>query len=123
MGKLENRPSRILYHKLISQIQPFRNHPRYGFMFENANTGGDTMAEIISHLFRLPSDGKPMTVMGLAGFPAEVLDAVVSVLCRMALDFGLSSDCSAPLLSVCAEAHRYASAARHISVCPPRRAR
>ena len=33
-----------------------------------------------------------MTIMQLAGFPAEVVDAVVSVLCRMAFDFGLWSD-------------------------------
>jgi uncharacterized protein len=122
MGKLENRSSRVLYHKLISRIQTFRNHPRYAFMFENANIGGDTMAEIISNLFRLPSECKPMTVMGLAGFPAEVVDAVVSVLCRMAFDFGLWSDGAAPLLFVCEEAHRYASADRNIGFGPTRRA-
>ena len=44
MGKLENRNSRMVYHKLIGRIQTFRNHPRYAFMFENANIGGDTMA-------------------------------------------------------------------------------
>jgi len=54
MGKLENRTSRVVYHKLISRVQTFRNHPRYAFMFENANIGGDTMAEIIGNLFRLP---------------------------------------------------------------------
>ncbi len=122
MGKLENRSSRMLYHKLIARIQTLRNHPRYAFMFENANIGGDTMAEIIGQLFRLPSDGRPMTVMGLAGFPAEVVDAVVSVLCRMAFDFGLWSDGAAPLLFVCEEAHRYASADRSIGFGPTRRA-
>jgi hypothetical protein len=30
-----------------------------------------------------------MSIMQLAGFPAEVIDSVVSVLCRMAFDFGL----------------------------------
>ena len=74
MGKLENRSRAMIYHKLIGRIQTFRNHPRYAFMFENANIGGDTMAEIIGALFRLPSDGKPMTVMQLAGFPAEVVE-------------------------------------------------
>ena len=122
MGKLENRSSRMLYHKLISRIQTFRNHPRYAFMFENANIGGDTMAEILSHLFRLPPEGKPMTIMGLAGFPAEVVDSVVSVLCRMAFDFGLWSDGVAPLLFVCEEAHRYASADHDIGFGPTRRA-
>ena len=122
MGKLENRSSRMVYHKLIARIQTFRNHPRYAFMFENANIGGDTMAEILGHLFRLPPDGKPMTIMQLAGFPAEVVDSVVSVLCRMAFDFGLWSDGVAPLLFVCEEAHRYAPADKNIGFGPTRRA-
>jgi len=122
MGKLENRSSRLLYHKLISRIQTFRNHPRYAFMFENANVGGDTMIEILGDLFRLPPDGKPMTIMGLAGFAAEVVDAVVSVVCRMAFDFGLWSDGAAPLLFVCEEAHRYASADHNVGFGPTRRA-
>jgi hypothetical protein len=45
MGKLENRTSRTTYHKLITRIETFRNHPRYAFMFENANIGGDLMAD------------------------------------------------------------------------------
>ncbi|WP_271580321.1 ATP-binding protein [Bradyrhizobium sp. CCBAU 45389] len=122
MGKLENRSSRIIYHKLISRIEAVRNDPRYAFMFDNANVGGDTMAEVISHLFRLPANGKPMTVMQLAGFPAEVIDSVVSVLCRMAFDFGLWSDGVSPLLFVCEEAHRYASADRNIGFGPTRKA-
>ena len=122
MGKLENRSSRIIYHKLISRIETVRNDPRYAFMFDNANVGGDTMADVISHLFRLPSHGRPMTVMQLAGFPAEVIDSVVSVLCRMAFDFGLWSDGVSPMLFVCEEAHRYASADRNIGFGPTRKA-
>jgi DNA helicase HerA-like ATPase len=122
MGKLENRSSRIIYHKLISRIEAVKNDPRYAFMFDNANVGGDTMAEVISHLFRLPANGKPMTVMQLAGFPAEVIDSVVSVLCRMAFDFGLWSDGVSPMLFVCEEAHRYASADRNIGFGPTRKA-
>ena len=122
MGKLENRSSRIVYHKLISRIEAVRNDPRYAFMFENANVGGDTMAEVISSLFRLPANGRPMTIMQLAGFPAEVVDSVVSVLCRMAFDFGLWSDGVSPLLFVCEEAHRYASADRSIGFGPTRKA-
>jgi DNA helicase HerA-like ATPase len=122
MGKLENRSSRIVYHKLISRIEAVRNDPRYAFMFENANVGGDTMAEVISSLFRLPANGRPMTIMQLAGFPAEVVDSVVSVLCRMAFDFGLWSDGVSPLLFVCEEAHRYASADRGTGFGPTRKA-
>ena len=118
MGKLENRSTHMLYHKLITRIQAVRNHPRYAFMFENANLGGDTMAEVLCQLFRLPPDGKPMTIMQLAGFPAEVINSVVSVLCRMAFDFGVWSDGAAPMLFVCEEAHRYAPADYKMGVRP-----
>jgi hypothetical protein len=91
-------------------------------MFDNANVGGDTMSETIRQLFRLPADGKPMTIMQLAGFPAEVVDSVVSVLGRMAFDFGMWSDGAFPMLFVCEEAHRYASADRSVGFGPTRRA-
>ena len=39
-----------------------------------ARVAGDTMAEVVGQLFRLPANGKPMTVMQLAGFPSEVVD-------------------------------------------------
>jgi DNA helicase HerA-like ATPase len=122
MGKLENRSSRMIYHKLITRIEAACNDPRYAFMFENANVGGDTMAEVLAVLFRLPPDGVPMTIMQLAGFPSEVVDAVVSVTCRMAFDLGLWSDGADPLLIVCEEAHRYMAADHSIGFGPTRRA-
>ena len=122
MGKLENRSSRMVYHKLITRIETVCNDPRYAFMFENANVGGDTMAEILATLFRLPPDGRPMTIMQLAGFPSEVVDAVVSVTCRMAFDLGLWSDGANPMLLVCEEAHRYMAADHSIGFAPTRRA-
>jgi len=51
-----------------------------------------------------------------------VVDSVVSVLCRMAFDFGLWSDGVAPLLFVCEEAHRYAPADKKVGFGPTRRA-
>jgi DNA helicase HerA-like ATPase len=122
MGKLENRTSRMNYHRLMSRIETIRNNPRYDFMFENANVGGDTMAELLSQLFRIDAQGKPITIMQLAGLPVEVVDAVVCVLCRLAFDFGLWSDGAVPLLFVCEEAHRYASVDHSIGFGPTRRA-
>jgi uncharacterized protein len=122
MGKLENRSSRMNHRRLITRIEAVSNDPRYAFMFTNANVGGDTMAEILRYLFRWRPDGKPMTVMQLAGIPSEVVDAVVSVLCRMAFDFGLWSNGALPLLFVCEEAHRYVSSDRSLGFQPTRRA-
>jgi DNA helicase HerA-like ATPase len=122
MGKLENRSAWTRYHRLMTRIETARNDPRYAFMFDNANVGGDTMLEVLSQLFRLPPDGVPMTIMQLAGFPAEVVDSVVSVLCRMAFEFGLWSDGAYPLLVACEEAHRYAPADRTLGFGPTRKA-
>jgi DNA helicase HerA-like ATPase len=122
MGKLENRSKWSKYHRLLARIETARNDPRYSFMFENANVGGDTMVEVLSELLRLRPKGRPMTIMQLAGFPAEVVDCVVSVVCRMAFEFGLWSDGAFPLLVVCEEAHRYAPADRTIGFGPTRKA-
>ena len=122
MGRLENKSYVTKYNRLISRIETVRNDPRYSFMFDNANVGGDTMADVLGQVFRLPTNGKPMTIMQLAGFPAEVVDSVVSVMCRMAFEFGLWSDGAAPLLFVCEESHRYAPADRTIGFGPTRKA-
>jgi DNA helicase HerA-like ATPase len=122
MGRLETRVARGAYLRLLNRIDGIVADPRYAFMFENANVGGDTMGRLLQQLFRLPADGKPMTIMQLAGFPSEVIDAVVSVLARLAFDFGLWSDGRLPLLFVCEEAHRYAPADRNVGFAPTRRA-
>jgi DNA helicase HerA-like ATPase len=122
MGRLENRASRMRHHHLLSRIDGLRNDTRYAFMFENANVGGDTMGEILTYLFRLEPNGQPLTVLQLAGLPVEVVDAVVSLLSRLAFDFGLWSDGAMPMLFVCEEAHRYASVDRAVGFAPTRRA-
>lgn len=122
MGKLENRSAFPKYHRLITRIETVSNDPRYRFMFQNANVGGDTMVEVLSGLFNLTDSSKPVTVMQLAGFPGEVVDSVVSVLCRMAFEFGLWGGGLVPLLIVCEEAHRYAPADRSVGFGPTRKA-
>ena len=122
MGRLENRVARMNYHRLITRIEAVRSDPRYGFIFENANVGGDMMGEILAYLFRLDPDGQPMTIMQLAGLPMEVVDAVVCVLSRLAFEFGIWSEGAIRLLFVCEEAHRYASADRSVGFTPTRRA-
>jgi len=122
MGKLENLSTRMRYHRLIKRIDAVANDPRYAFIFDGSHVGGDTMVEVLAQLFRLPTEGKSVTIMQLSGFPAEIVDSIVSVVCRMAFDFGLWSDGAAPLLVVCEEAHRYAPADRIVGFEPSRKA-
>ncbi len=121
MGKLENRSAWTKYHRLVTRIESLGHDSRYTFMFNNLFVE-DIMTDIVGELFRLPAGDQPITVMQLAGFPAEVVDLVVSVLCRMAFDFGTWSDGAAPILVACEEAHRYVPADRRLGFGPTRKA-
>ncbi len=121
MGKLENRSIWTKYHRLITRIDTLGNDSRYTFMFNNVFIE-DMMVQVLGDLFRLPVNGQPITVMQLAGFPAEVVDSIVSVMCRMAFEFGQWSDGAAPILVACEEAHRYAPADRSLGFGPTRKA-
>jgi DNA helicase HerA-like ATPase len=122
MGKLENRATRMVHNRLMSRIEAIRNDPRYGFMFENANVGGDTMAAVLGQLFAVNTNRQGVTALKLAEFPGEVVDAVVCVVLRLAFEFGLWSDGGTPLLIVCEEAHRFAAADHSTGFAPARRA-
>jgi DNA helicase HerA-like ATPase len=89
-------------------------------MFSN-RTVEDTMADLLMTLFRIPTEGKPITIVEMAGFPAEVVDAVVSVLCRLAFDLGVWGNGRVPLLVVAEEAHRYVPADKRLGFGPTRR--
>jgi DNA helicase HerA-like ATPase len=121
MGKLENRSVWTKYHRLITRVDTLGHDSRYTFMFNNVFIE-DMMVSVLGDLFRLPIDKKPITIMQTAGFPAEVVDSVVSVVCRMAFEFGQWSDGAAPILVVCEEAHRYAPADRGLGFGPTRKA-
>src|SRR5262249_57255084 len=66
--------------------------------------------------------GESVGMRGVGGWAGGVSDGVVSVLCRMAFDFGLWSDGASPMLFVCEEAHRYAATDRSMGFGPTRRA-
>ena len=121
IGKLDGKEERPKLRRLKARIQSVALDPRYQFMF-STRTVEDTMAEILKMLFRIPMNGKPLTILELAGFPAEVVDAVVSVLCRLAFDLGVWGNGRVPLLVVCEEAHRYVPADKRLGFGPTRRA-
>jgi hypothetical protein len=109
MGKLENGDVAVVYQRLIMRLNAVRKNPRYAFIFGDAGTE-DTMVDILCQLLRVADDERPMAIVQLAGFPAETMEVVVSVLFRLAFEFGIWSDGLSPLLIVCEEAHNYANA-------------
>lgn len=106
MGKLENKRDLTPYRNLKSRIDTISQDARYAFMFGSL-TVYDGMAQILSRIFRVPVQGKPITILELTGIPTEIVNVVVSVLCRMTFDFALWSEGKVPVTLVCEEAHRY----------------
>jgi DNA helicase HerA-like ATPase len=121
LGKLDGKEDRPKLRRLKARIQSVSSDARYQFMFAG-RTIEDTMADILKMLFRIPAEGRPMTIVEMAGFPAEVVDAVVSVLCRLAFELGMWGGGRVPLLVVCEEAHRYVPADKRLGFGPTRRA-
>jgi DNA helicase HerA-like ATPase len=109
MGRLEKPESLTPYRWLKGRLEVLCADSRFAFMFGGISVH-DTMVKILSRLFRIPVRGKPVTIIDLSGVPSEVLNVVVSVLCRMTFDFALWSRGAQPILLVCEEAHRYAPA-------------
>jgi DNA helicase HerA-like ATPase len=106
VGRLERANDSAPYLRLKSRLSKLQNDRRYAFMFPGLSVK-DNMAAILARLFRIPVQGKPVTIVDLSSVPSEVLNVVVSVICRMTFDFALWSEGSMPVLLVCEEAHRY----------------
>ena len=82
----------------------------------------DHMAEIVGRMFRVPVNDKPIAILELTGVPSEVVNVVVSLICRMTFDFALWGDGNVPVTLVCEEAHRYVPNNRKLGFEPTRRA-
>jgi uncharacterized protein len=89
MGSLNRPDSVAAYQAVKSRILALQNDGRYGFVFGGRLTLRDEFSDILGQLFRIPVNGKPITILDLSGVPSEVLNVVVSVLCRLAFDFAL----------------------------------
>ncbi|MGQ8632341.1 ATP-binding protein [Agrobacterium sp. DKPNP3] len=109
IGRLEGRGEKPALRSLKGRILSAINDPRYNFMF-SSNTISDTILETVAHIFRIPGDGKPISVFQLSGIPSEVVNSVVSVLCRMSFELAVLARGSLHMLVVCEEAHRYVPA-------------
>jgi DNA helicase HerA-like ATPase len=108
MGAL-NRPDSVAAFQLIkTRLQALQHDIRFSFMFSPNLLLRDEMSDILSQIFRIPVNGKPITILDLSGVPSEVLNVVVSVLCRLTFDFSVWSETQIPITIVCEEAHRYA---------------
>jgi len=121
MGKLENKKDLSPYRQLKMRIDSISQDGRYAFMFGSL-TVYDGMTQVLSRIFRVPVNNKPITIVELTGLPTEIINVVVSVLARMTFDFAHWSEGKVPLNIVCEEAHRYVPASDHLGFEPCKRA-
>ncbi|EJL20860.1 ATP-binding protein [Novosphingobium sp. AP12] len=108
MGKLDKGHTSAPYLRIKSKLEELKGDPRYQFMFSGMLVG-DVMADFISRLFRLPSRGRPISIIDVSGVPTEITSTVVAVLSRLVFDFAVwaREEQTRPILLVCEEAHRY----------------
>ncbi len=108
MGKLDKATSSAPYMRIKTKIDELKADPRFQFMFSGMLVG-DTMAEFITKIFRMPSKGRPISIIDVSGVPSDITSTVVAVLSRMVFDFAIwaRDEKTRPVLLVCEEAHRY----------------
>ncbi len=121
LGRLERALTTLAYKRLKNRVEALVSDSRYGFMFGSVMIE-DTMTDVLGRLFRVPVDGKPITVLDLSTVPGEILDVVISVMSRLAFDLACWSEARLPVLIVCEEAHRYAPADANTKFMPTRQA-
>jgi hypothetical protein len=114
MGKLERAGDTLPFQRLKTKLDELRSDPRYTFMFSGMLVS-DSMPGLLAKMFRLPSQGRPISIVDVSGVPSEITSVVVSVLARMVFDYAIWSRTEAqrPLLLVCEEAHRYVPKDEH----------
>jgi DNA helicase HerA-like ATPase len=113
MGKMDRAGDTAPYLRLKTKIDEIRADPRYGFMFSGMLVA-DTMAGFLARVFRMPGDGKPISIIDVSGVPSDITAVVVAVLARMTFDYAIwaRGEAQRPILLMCEEAHRYVPAGR-----------
>jgi DNA helicase HerA-like ATPase len=108
MGALNKADKSGPYLRLLARLESLTSDRRFSFMFSSLMVR-DMLVDVLGRILRIPTSGKPISIIDISGVPADVTDVVVSVLCRVVFDFALWSRerQKAPILFVCEEAHRY----------------
>lgn len=109
MGKLDKNETVAPYRRLRARLAALQSDMRFKFMFGGISIT-DRMPDILGRMFRIPVEGKPISIVDLSAIPSEIVNVVISVICRLTFDFALWCERTVPILLVCEEAHRYAPA-------------
>ena len=107
-----NRPTGVgPYIRLVERLSHLERDRRYEFLFSGVRIS-DELPGLMSRILKVPVQGKPLTILDLSGVPSEIVNVIVSLVCRIIFDFAIWSDHnkSPPVLLICEEAHRYVPA-------------
>lgn len=121
MGLLESSMDRTVLRSLKARIESIIVDPKFRFMFSSRMVT-DNALETLGRIFRIPADGKPVSILHMAEIPADVVSSLVSVLCRLAFDLTVASEGVLKVLIVCEEAHRYIPEDKTLGFAPTRNA-
>ncbi len=121
LGKLDAKYSKSEMRSVMHRLDSMCHDPRFRFMFSRS-TIEDNIEGIISNIFRMPIDKRPITVFQLAGLPSEVVNSVVSVMARISFDLAMWSQGTYEILVLCEEAHRYVPHDKSLGFMPTRTA-
>ncbi len=122
LGELNRSESIAAYRALKNRIVSLQNDPRYAFAFASKMVIRDEMVDILRQLYRIPVEGKPITILDISEVPSEVLNVVVSMISRLIFQFAVWSDTPFPILIICEEAHRYMPRDERLGFEPAKRA-
>lgn len=95
----------VIQH-LETRLDILSKEPRYKSIFGSL-TLQDTLTELLASIFRVPLEGKSITVLQLGGLEDEVAEVVVSCVARFAKLLADARKDTTPLLIILEEAHRF----------------
>ena len=90
-SKPDAKSKRDSHLKIISKIGSLQQDKRFSFLIRPDNEVKDDLNDILAQYLRIPVSNKPLSIIDLSGVPSDVVDVVVSVLCRMVFDFAVWS--------------------------------
>jgi hypothetical protein len=100
------------FNRFLVRLEARLADYRYNFIFKPRKyVSSASFKTLLEEVFGRGSDPKKITVLDMSGMPSDVIQSVVSLLCRIIFDFTFWNKDreKSPLLLVCEEAHNYAA--------------
>ena len=112
------------YLKIKNKIETLQKDSRFSFLIHPDDQVKDDLVDIVSQYLRIPVAEKPLSIVDLSGVPSDIVDVVVSLLCRMIFDFAVwgPRPVRVPIVLICEEAHRYAPRREEAAFQPTKQA-